>query len=422
MLVVPAIAASSVANTVIVAVFVTVGCVGATFALYLLLLSIAAHFYSDSRQHHSSSSRIAVLIPAHNESALIARCVRSLSGQTYPRGLYEIIVIADNCTDDTATIAGTAGADEVMVRDEPDVRGKGQALRWAMDRVLHRDAAPDAVVVVDADSISAPEFLAGLAAHFDAGATAVQAQDLLYESNSAGTALSVAALLLMNRVRPAGRAVLRLPGTHLAGNGMLLARDLLLSRPWEAFSSTEDLEYSLALCEDGIWVTFAGDAAVYAPPAPNRTAAEQQALRWQGGKANLARTWISRLTVRALRDRSPRLLGAAFDLAVPPLALLVAAIFIGTVIGVPLVATGVAPLWTLIPWLVGLLAIPFHVVLGLRAAGASRAAYAAMLRAPRYVLSTALRAHRILSFRGDTWVRTERDVHGADDGVVGADL
>jgi hypothetical protein len=395
-----------------------VGCLGAAFGLYLLLLSIAAHFYADHPGPSAPSSRVAVLVPAHNESALIARCVGSLLAQSYPRELYEIIVIADNCTDDTAKIAAAAGATELMIRDEPDVRGKGRALRWAMDRLLSRCPAPAAVVVVDADAIAAPGFLSALVQHFEAGATAVQALDLLYESDGAGTALSVAAFLLMNRVRPAGRAVLGLPGTHLAGNGMLLASDLLLARPWEAFTSTEDLEYSLALCADGIHVTFAGGAAIYAPPAPNRGAAEQQALRWQGGKANLARTWVLRLIALGLRNRSPRLLGAAFDLAVPPLALLSAAVVTGVLAGTAAGWLGLVEAWALIPWFLASISIPLHVLLGFHAAGASRSAYAAMVRAPRYVLTMALRAPRILSFRGDTWVRTERDIRGAEDTVL----
>jgi 1,2-diacylglycerol 3-beta-glucosyltransferase len=415
------IAIPSLARTVLTVGFVATGCIAAAFGLYLLLLSIAAHFYSDQGPRVFPSSRLVVLVPAYNESALIARCVRSLILQTYPSELYEIVVVADNCTDDTAAMAAAAGAHEVLIRDVPDLRGKGRALRWAMDRILHRDAAPAAVVVIDADSIADPEFLAALVEPFQAGAPAVQAQDLLYESDSSGTSISVAAFLLMNRVRPAGRAVLRLPGTHLAGNGMLLSRDLLLARPWEAFTSTEDLEYSLALRADGISVAFAGAAAVYAPPAPNREAAEQQALRWQGGKAHLARTWIMRLIIRAVRDRSPALLGAAFDLAVPPLALLAAAVLAGTFVGTAAVSTGTASAWLLVPWLLALVSIPLHVLVGFHAAGASRSSYTAMVRAPLYVLTMALRAHSILSFRGDTWVRTERDGRGAEDRVVGAE-
>jgi len=91
--------------------------------------------------------------------------------------------------------------------------------------------------------------------------------------------------------------------TNLAGNGMLLANELLRARPWEAFTSAEDLEYSLELNMASIRIAFAGGAVLLSPPAPNPQAAAQQQLRWEGGKALLARTWIPRLIMAALRDR-----------------------------------------------------------------------------------------------------------------------
>ena len=186
--------------------------------------------------------RIAVLVPAHDEAALIARCVQSLQAQTYPSRLYDVIVVADNCSDATASIARSAGAD-VLVRDEPDARGKGRALRWAFDRVLRRPIPPDAVVVVDADSVADPCFLSALVRPFESGASAVQGESLLAEDGSRAASLRAAAFLLVNRVRPAGRSALGLP-CDLTGNGMLLSSELLRAYPWDAFTSAEDLEYT----------------------------------------------------------------------------------------------------------------------------------------------------------------------------------
>src|SRR5262252_152270 len=128
-------------------------------------------------------SRLAVLVPAHDEEALIGRCVRSLLAQSYPRELYRIVVIADNCTDGTARVAAAAGS-EVMVRLEPDSRGKGQALRWAMDQLLAGDPALDALVVVDADSVADTELLFALEQELAAGNEVVQADYRLLEDGS----------------------------------------------------------------------------------------------------------------------------------------------------------------------------------------------------------------------------------------------
>src|ERR1700761_8503930 len=93
------------------------GCMAAAFGLFLIVLALASFRYSQSIEGVSPRSRLVVLVPAHNEELLIARTVRSLLGQTYPRELFQLAVIADNCSDATAAIAATAGADVVMVRD-----------------------------------------------------------------------------------------------------------------------------------------------------------------------------------------------------------------------------------------------------------------------------------------------------------------
>jgi cellulose synthase/poly-beta-1,6-N-acetylglucosamine synthase-like glycosyltransferase len=88
--------------------------------------------------------------------------VRSLRDQSYPSDLYQIAVIADNCTDDTAVIARKAGADDVLTRHAPDARGKGQALRWALDQVLTWSPVVEAIVVVDADALAERDLIKSL--------------------------------------------------------------------------------------------------------------------------------------------------------------------------------------------------------------------------------------------------------------------
>ena len=396
------------------AAFLFAGLTGVAASVYLLVLSLASLFYRNPpAPGEEPTSNLIVLIPAHNESAVVARCARSLLNQTYPRHLYEMVVIADNCTDDTAAIAVRAGA-TVLNRNEPDARGKGQALHWALNQLFEpeRDAEPeqdaDAVVVVDADSVADRDFLTILARPLRDGALAVQGESLLEGNDAPGSALRVAAFLLVNRVRPTGRAALGLPATHLAGNGMLLTRELIASRPWTAFSSTEDLEYSISLHKAAVRIAFASGAVLRSPAAPNAEAAAQQELRWEGGKAHLARTQLASLVVAAIRQRRPLLLGMAFELAMPPLGFLVAGLLSGAMIGVGLVLLGELPAWTLSPWVLALLMIVSAVMLGLKAGHATRSDYLALRRAPLFVLTKLARTRRVMSFRGDTWIRTER--------------
>jgi len=156
--------------------FALAGSAAAGAGLYLVLLALAS-FGRRSVEANPPRSRITVVVPAHDESALVSRCVTSLREQSYPPDLFDIVVIADNCTDDTAERAEAAGA-TVLVRTAPDARGKGPALRWAVDRLLESDPDIAALAVVDADSVAEPGLLAGLVARFEQGAPVVQAEYL----------------------------------------------------------------------------------------------------------------------------------------------------------------------------------------------------------------------------------------------------
>ena len=368
-------------------------------ALYLLAPAAAALFYRERTRGVSGETDVVVLVPAHDEEDTVAHCVQAFENQTYRRERFHVVVIADNCTDKTAAVAAKAGA-EVLVRNEPDSRGKGRALRWALDELLARDDRPGAFVVVDSDSTPDAGLLTGLVSRLEAGAQAVQGESLIVGDGSPAQELRAAAFLLVNRARPTGRAMLGLPA-NLAGNGMLFSTQLLAERPWSAFSSTEDVEYGLELRAAGIEPVFARGAIVWSPAAPHGRAAEAQQLRWEGGKLHLARTLVPQLLAKGQVD-------AAIELAIPPLGYLAAGAATVTATGVVLAWLDVVDSWAVVPAAVALAAIPVYVVVGLVAAKAPRAAYVALAHAPGFVARKALRAHRLLRFKPDSWVRTER--------------
>src|SRR5262249_30418872 len=161
----------------------TMGLPLAAAGVYLLALALASFRAVPPAAKTDVQARLAVLVPAHDEEALIGRCLASLSDQTYPRWAYRVVVIADNCSDRTSQFATAAGA-EVMERHDARALGKGPALRWAMDRLLAGDNPPDGIVVVDADSIAERDLLAGLAAALAAGADAAQAEYLVLSSDA----------------------------------------------------------------------------------------------------------------------------------------------------------------------------------------------------------------------------------------------
>jgi cellulose synthase/poly-beta-1,6-N-acetylglucosamine synthase-like glycosyltransferase len=388
-------------------VLVAAGLPAAVASLYLLTLALASFRRLRVQAAAEPAPRLAVLVPAHDEEDLVGRCVASLLDQTYQRDRFRVIVIADNCGDRTAEVAGTAGA-EVLVRRNEDQIGKGYALRWAMDRLLGAPEPVDAVVVVDADSIADRELLAQLAAAHADGADAVQAEYLvLADGGSTRARLVAAAFLLFHRVRFGGRAALGLPAS-LVGNGMLFSRRLLETLPWNAFTGVEDLEYTIELRLAGVRPRFAGAARVSGPVPHGYRGMRGQRLRWEGGRWHVVRSRLLPLLAHAVR-RDPGVLDAAIDLAVPPLGLLAMGSAAGTVVTAVAAALGVAAAWSLSPWLLAVAALTAFVLLGLRSAGAPPDAWLALLESPRFLAWKALTYVRIAAgFDPRRWERAER--------------
>jgi cellulose synthase/poly-beta-1,6-N-acetylglucosamine synthase-like glycosyltransferase len=390
-----------------------VGALLAVPALVLLLQAVAALWYRPPRANGEPVSRLTVLVPAHNEAQLLGRCIASLDAQDYPSHLYRIVVIADNCSDATAAIAEAAGT-SVLRRNDPTARGKGHALRWAMDQLLESADRPDSFVVVDGDSIAHRSLLRVLAARRDAGAPVVQADYRVLEDASAPRVqLRAVAFLLFHRVRFAGRAVLGLP-CSLVGNGMLLDAALLDAHPWSAFSGAEDLEYSVRLRLDGIRPVFASDARLWGPVPASRGASQIQRERWEGGRWHVARTFLPRVLKRMLVLRQWSLVDILLDLTVPPLGLLAVSAVAGTAVAGMWALLGLSSPLVVVPWLVTIGAIAGYALVGVQAAEDPKAAYRAFAFVPVFL------AEKVLGFAGvlrakplETWIRTERPGEGS---------
>ena len=392
---------------VLEAAFAFLGVLAAFTPVYALVLAVASFARPRRESPVRGSPRLTVLVPAHNESELIERCVRSLLDQSYAVTSYRVVVIADNCTDSTASIAAAAGA-EVMVRSDLEQRGKGRALRWAMDIVLAGPDAPDCVVIVDADSVAEREMIAEMAAGYAAGHESVQADDLLRnETGSLRGELEAIALIFRNQVRFRGRTALGMPVT-LCGNGMLLSSAVLRAHPWGAFSAVEDGEYALMLGEAGVPTVFAPRAKIYASTTASAAGAYTQGVRWDGGRFQLMRAWLPRLLGAAWRRRDAGLLATAVDEATLPLSASLALNFLGAAASVLLLARNDIAAWAALPWLVGAASLPLYVAAALASARLPRRSYVALLTVPAFLfLKLRVYARLIRGFER-TWVRTER--------------
>ncbi|MEZ4867903.1 MAG: exopolysaccharide biosynthesis polyprenyl glycosylphosphotransferase [Caldilineaceae bacterium] len=261
---------------------------------YLLLLTGAAWFAPKrTLLPKTPTQRFALLIPAHNEEKLLPLLLQNLAQLTYPRHLYSVHVVADNCTDRTAELTLAAGA-TVHERFNTTEKGKGYALQWLFQQLEEQKESYDAAVILDADSLLSPNFLTVMDAKLAAGAQAVQAYYAVRDPGRTwAVGLRAMALAVIHYLRPQGRMVLG-GSAGLKGNGMVLHRSLLRQHVWSA-AVTEDIEYHMALLLTGERVFFAPDAIVWAEmPGALRTAHSQN-VRWEQGRLQMARHYIPRL-------------------------------------------------------------------------------------------------------------------------------
>lgn len=258
-----------------------------------------------------------VLIPAHDEMAGIGRTIASVKAQL--RCDDRVIVVADNCSDDTAQIARAAGA-EVIERSDPVRRGKAYALD--VGRFVLRRNPSDVVIILDADcwpEADALRLLASTACRHDA---AVQGRYLLQSSEDASPVVRIStfAFLIKNSLRQ--RGLYRLCGTALLqGTGMAFPWRIFDTAPLVTASLVEDLKLGLDLALSGQAVRFQ-DLARFTSRASSQRATVGQRTRWEHGMLSIAAHYVPRLLWQGLRG-NPSLLFLAANLCVPPFLLLI---------------------------------------------------------------------------------------------------
>ena len=282
--------------------------------------TVAALWPERRREYAAAASpaRVAVLVPAHNEETAIQATLRDIRSQLAIGD--RIIVVADNCSDDTAALARQGGAEVLERRDEVR-RGKGFALAHGLEHL--KAQPPDLVVFVDADTHVAAGSIAALRGRVMESAGPVQAVYLLDIPADAGptAGISAFAFLVKNLVRPVGGARLGIP-CQLLGTGMAMPWGVIDIQRLATGNIVEDMQLGVDLAIRGRPPRLCLEARVTGSLPAGRQAALIQRTRWEHGHLGTLLTQVPRLTWHGLSRLRPSLLGMALDLAVPPLALL----------------------------------------------------------------------------------------------------
>lgn len=350
----------------------------------------------------------AILMPAHNEAGGIARTLALLQP-----GLDEtirLIVIADNCSDDTAAIARATGA-TVLERHDTSQRGKGHALAFGRDAL--RADPPDCVVVLDADCEIGAADLRTLIETTVARQRPVQSCYLLRTraDDRPMTQISNFAFLIKNRVRQRGAAALGAPAL-LTGTGMAFPWALIAEAPLATSHLVEDLVLGIDYARKEQAPVYLEQATTWSDAASQQDTLTQR-TRWEHGYVSTALRHGLPLIGEGLARLRPGLAWFGLSLMVPPLALLMS-LALAALGGTALLALfGATPLPALL--LAGTIALTaLALMLGWARDGRETVRAATLARIPLYLAWKIPVYLRLVRKRETQWVRTGREGERAD--------
>ena len=286
------------------------------YTFYTIAMPLAGLWTRQLSPDAAPASRFAIVIPAHNEGRVVGQLIESCLALRYPRDLFDVFVIADNCDDDTAVVAEAAGA-RVIRRQNRNARGKGFALDYAFSQILASPDRYDAFVIFDADNLVHPDFLRVMNAHVVRGDKVIQGRmDAKNPTDTWVSATFAMSVWVSNRFWFLAKYNLGFSSV-LGGTGMCVSCDLIRQIGWGAHSFTEDLEFTMKALQHGIKTTWAHNAICYDEKVQTFSASWTQRKRWVQGQATVARMHLLNMGWRGLFQASPVFLEAAFQIFSP---------------------------------------------------------------------------------------------------------
>jgi cellulose synthase/poly-beta-1,6-N-acetylglucosamine synthase-like glycosyltransferase len=268
-------------------------------SMYYLCISFFGLWRKNDNKEVKKKLSFALVVAAHNEEVVIGDIVDSLKSLNYPKNLYDIFVVADNCNDNTAKKAREKGA-IVCERFNKDKRGKGYALEWMFNKLFKMDKKYSAVAIFDADNLVHRDFLTEMNKKLNEGYKVVQGY--LDSKNPVDTWITGSysiAFWTNNRMFQLAKSNIGL-STQLGGTGFCIETNILKKLGWGATCLTEDLEFTCKLILNGYKVGWAHDAIVYDEKPLLLSQSWKQRKRWMQGFADVSSRYFFKLVKKAI--------------------------------------------------------------------------------------------------------------------------
>ncbi len=290
---------------------------------YYLFLGVIGLFRKKENKNYTPKNKFALLIAAHNEEVVVGSLIESMLKLDYPKDMYDIFVIADNCTDDTAKISRNYGGNvNVCERFAKDKRGKGYALEWMFAKLFAMEKQYDAVAIFDADNLVHKDFLKELNSKMLEGYKVVQGYiDSKNPDDSWISAAYSIAFWTQNRMFQLARANIGF-SNQIGGTGFAIETSTLKKLGWGATCLTEDLEFTCKLVLNGEKVGWAHDAIIYDEKPLKLAQSWVQRRRWMQGFTDVASRYFFKLIKKSIIERKFYMFDCALYVLQPFITLL----------------------------------------------------------------------------------------------------
>lgn len=279
------------------------------YICYYILTGLFAFFSKKKIFKYRPKNKFAIVIPARNEEDVIETLIDSLNNQNYPRKLYDIFVVPNNCDDNTREIAIKSKANIIDI--DIDTKTKGDVLKYSFE-YLNDNYNYDAYCVFDADNIVHPEYLRGMNNALCSGYNVAQGyRDTKNPKDSWVSACYALFYYIQNFFFNQARMNLGW-SSSINGTGFMVASKVIKKHGFNTKTITEDIEFSALCALNNEKIAFVKEAITYDEQPLGFFTSVKQRMRWSFGTIECLKLYFFTLITNAFKNRVPQ----SFDMAI----------------------------------------------------------------------------------------------------------
>lgn len=273
------------------------------YGLYFVVISFFGMLKKNKIKFKESKTfhHFAILIAARNEEIVIGNLISSLNNQNYDKNKFDIYVIPNNCTDNTASVAKQNGAK--VLNCEIKTKTKGDVLKFAFDK-LKDNKEIDAYVIFDADNVVHPDFLKNMNNCLASGYRIAEGyRDAKNASDNWISGCYNIYYMMQNSYFY--RARMGLNGSaSINGTGFMIKKDYIDEYGFNTKTLTEDIEFTGLCALNGEKIAYVKDAITYDEYPTLFKSSWKQRKRWSSGMINCMKLYSFKLFKNAIKNKN----------------------------------------------------------------------------------------------------------------------